>query len=359
MARGMKPDLAERFAEAERTGLLVTAESESDARRLRAGVARKELVSPATNVFARARHWQALRPPQRALHVMRTLAALHPSWVFCGFSAALVHGLSVSYPLIDKIHVATTHSGRSHDSRGIARHVIRSASVQEVGGIKVTSLERTAFDCLRNCSFRNGLAIADSVLRTGSLSQDELLSAFERMSGRFPRKQRAVSIMELADGRAESGGESVARAVIIERGFRLPELQHVITDPITGKRRRVDFFWEQRSWPSVIGELDGHDKYLDPTMTGGRTPIDVLADERLRESRISLADARIVRFSYAQATNASYFVRLLSTFGVPRDANIPDVALDPRDREATLTRHERLFVSRLIGYVAEQRTRAA
>lgn len=359
MARGMRRDLAERFAQAEHAGHLVTSTSDSDARRLRAGVTRNELVSPATGVFARSQHWNSLKPPQRALHVMRTLAILHPTWVFCGFSAALVHGLSVSYPLIDAIHLATTRSGKTRNTRGIVRHVVDTSTIEEVSGIKVTSLERTAFDCLRNCNFRFGLAIADSTLRADRMSRDELIASFERMSGRFPNKQRALDTMELADPRAESGGESVARAVMIERGFRLPELQRTIIDPMTGTKRRVDFYWEQEGWPSVIGELDGREKYLDPTMTNGKDAIQILTEERLRESRISLANARIVRFSYAQATNAPFFVQLLSAFGVPRDADIPAVAVDPNDPEASLSRYERLFLSRWIEFNVSEQVLAA
>lgn len=355
----MRADLARRFACAEQESRLLMAESESDARRLRAGAARKELVSPTAGVFARTQHWEQLKPPQRTMHVMRTLAVRHPNWVFCSFSAAVAYGLAVSYPLLDKIHVATTRSSKTNNTRGIARHVVRDDSVQEVNGIRVTSLQRTTFDCLRSCGFRHGLAVADSALREGNLSRDELLAAFERTSGRFPHRQQALDTMELADGRAESGGESVARAVMIERGFRLPELQRVVPDPVSGSRRRVDFYWEQDGWPSVIGELDGREKYLAPEMTGGRSSIDVLADERLRESRISLADARIVRFSYAQATNGVFFTRLLSAFGVPRDADIPAVARDPHDREASLTRYQRLFLSRVIAFDAMQRMSAA
>ena len=359
MARGMRSDLSQRFAEAELEKHFVTALSESDARRLRAGVARGELVSPATGVWARAQHWQTLKPPQRAMHVIRTLAILHPSWVFCSFSAALAHGLCVPHAFIGTTHVATKRVSRVRNSRGIVRHVLDTSDYQEVNGIKVTPLDRTVFDCLRKCNFRFGLAIADSALREGSLSQNELISSFERTSGRFPHRQQALDTMELADVRAESGGESVARAVMIERGFRMPELQHIVTDPISGSKKRVDFYWEQSGWPNVIGELDGKIKYADPDMTRGKSVLQVLTDERLRESRISFSDARIVRFSYGQATNAEFLTILLSAFGVPRDADIPDVATDAHDREAHLTRFDRLALSRLIEYAASTGERVA
>ena len=359
MARGMRSDLAQRFQLAESEGRLVAAQSSSDARRLRAGVARGELTSPARGVYARTEYWKTLKPPERHMHLVRTLATMHPSWVFCDISAAIVHKLWVSYPIIGAVHVATTREARVHDARNIVRHVMADTSFIEVDGIKVAPLVRTVFDCLRHTNFRYGLALADSSLRLGALSQDELLSAFERASGRFYDKQRAIDTMGLADARSESGGESVARAVMIERGFRLPELQHTIIDPITESERRVDFFWQQEGWPNVIGELDGQEKYVNPAMSQGRSPIEVLTDERLRESRISLSDARIVRFSYAQATDAVFFTRLLSAFGVPRDAKIPAVAVDKNDPEALMASPERLFLSRWIEYNCSKQAQAA
>lgn len=360
MARGMRLDLAQRFDEAEAENRCVVATSASDGRRLRAAVARNELVSPASKVFARAESFQKLSPRQRALQVIRTLAELHPSWVFCGISAAIVLDLSVSYDIIGNVQVATTTSGRSRNTRGIDRYVISDDSYEEIDGIRITTPPRTVFDCLRHNDFRNSLALADSVLRAELMTQEEAIDFFERMSGRFDNKWRAIETMRLADGRSESGGESVARAVMLERGFRLPDLQHVLVDPISNERRRVDFFWQQQGgWPDVIGELDGRQKYQVPAMTKGRSAIDVLSDERLRESRISLSDARIVRFSYSQVNNADFFTFLLSSFGVPRDAEIPPVARGRYDREALFTRYERLFMSRSIAYMAERHIAAA
>ena len=67
----------------------------------------------------------------------------------------------------------------------------------------------------------------------------------------------------------------------------------------------------------MAGELDGRQKYVDPTMTRGRATVDLLADERLRESRLTRV-ARVVRFSFADVCNADYFERLLDSFRIPR-----------------------------------------
>ena len=89
-------------------------------------------------------------------------------------------------------------------------------------------------------------------------------------------------------------------------------------DPLERRRRyRADFLWTLPDGSQVIGEFDGREKYVNPEMTGGRDVVDVLADERLRESRISACGAPIMRFSYRDVCDRRFFDRLLRTFRIP------------------------------------------
>ena len=341
---GIRADLEERLKLAEEEHLCLVPQSAHDARRLRAATARGALVSPVQGLYARTESWANLSPVQKSRICIRTLQKTHPEMVFCGASAAIIHGLAVSYQMVQLVHLATTRKthGRAHGMRGAERHLVLHDSYEEVDGIRVTSFERTVFDCLRTCDFQRGLAVADSALRKNRVSQDHLAGFFEMMDYRFRGRRRAIETLALADGRAESGGESVARAVMIERGYRLPDLQYELPDLMSvGETYRADFYWKLGDAQSVIGELDGREKYVNPAMTGGKPMVDVLADERLRESRISGMGAKIMRFGFADVLNTSYFMRLLSTFGIPRDAEIPQVAVNPRDPEARLTVAER------------------
>ena len=354
--RGLRKDMEKRLAQEEEAGRGVAAFSKNDARRLNAAVARGDLLSPAQGVYVAPETWRGLKPPQRDLMVMRTLQAIHPDWTFCGASAALAYGMAVSYSLCGCAHVAVsrkTHS-RREGARGIARHVVEGDGVTEASGLRVTSVERTVFDCLREAPFREGLAIADSALFKRLATNEQLEEAFAAYAHGFAGRQKAIDTLALADGRAESGGESVARAVMIERGFRLPDLQRAIPDPLgSGEGYRVDFYWELEGQRDVIGELDGREKYVNPQMTGGRSIVNVLADERLRESRVSASDAKVMRFSYAQVMNRDFFTQLLCSYGIPRDADIPQVAWRADDAEASLTRYERLFLGRWLVYARE------
>ena len=129
-----------------------------------------------------------------------------------------------------------------------------------------------------------------------------------------------MAVAQRADERAENGGESVTRARIIELGFVVPELQVEIENPLNeGQYYRADFFWVLEDGTELIGELDGKEKYIDPKILKGKDTVDALLDERLRESRISAKKGRcVMRFSFPEVMNRTFFERLLSTYGVPR-----------------------------------------
>ncbi len=81
----------------------------------------------------------------------------------------------------------------------------------------VTTPLRTVLDCLRIVPLADGLAIADSALRTGCVEHDVLLDAAARLRG--PHRRRIQQVVAFADGRSESVLESALRALLIDRGI--------------------------------------------------------------------------------------------------------------------------------------------
>ena len=285
-------------------------------------VSQGEAFSPAPGLFVGRAYWAGCDAAARHLHIARAAGNKHPEWVFCGPTAALAHGLSISYRHLRKLHVVHATGGRwSSVSVEHYRSIGPSASfgdmVVAAQGLRLTSKERSVVDCMRAMEFADGLAVADSFLRQTGVDGVSLGQAVERCGAGLRGVGRARMVAARADGRSESGGESIARARMIELGFVAPELQAEFTDPMTGLTSRVDFLWELPDGSRVIGELDGRRKYVDPEMTGGRAMLDVLADERLRESRLT-RNARVLRFSYYDLQRPRYFARLLDSFGVPR-----------------------------------------
>lgn len=278
-----------------------------------------ELVSPIRGVFARASYWESLNAQAQTLHVMRAVHQTHPSWVFCGPSAAVAHGLWVSNQMLHCVHIAQLHESHGRSVRGIVRHELRELELENSFSLPVTSLCQTVMDCARWGGFGEGLAAADSAMRFYGLEKTELEAYVATHGRRLHGVGDARRAVEYADARSENGGESLARAACIECGFAVPELQVPLVDPIDPRRTyRVDFLWRTDEGRVIAAEYDGLQKLYDDRFTGGRSALKVLQDERLRESRLTACVDAVVRFSYQDICDYDRFTRLLSSFGVPR-----------------------------------------
>lgn len=278
-----------------------------------------ELVSPLPRLYARADLWSSLSPTMRTIFIAHGLQELHPDWVFCGTTAAVLHGLSVSWGVQREIEVVGTSGGRRTQTSGIVRRYVRGETPVTSFGAQVTPLLRTVFDCMRRLGFREGLAIADSALHLGLTTGDALCAYVQDMRGGYDGAGQALRTARFSDPRPENGMESIARATMFELGFARPDLQVPFDDPMNpGRTYYVDYCWTLPDGTIIIGEIDGGEKYANPLMSGG-SPAVAMRRERRRESRITIDRPRIVRFSPEEAADIAYFNRLLETFGVPRD----------------------------------------
>lgn len=312
--------LGELQGEATRERRAMVATDRATRQVLRRGMAAGKLVSPAPSVFMRRELWDELSQGDRLLYTMRALRKLHPDWVFASTSAAVAHGLSVSYADMWPVRIAVAR--RQYDStptKALVRQLVSEDTPVEVNGLMVTSLKRTCFDCLRELDFCHGLAVADSTLRAGGLSREALVAALEEMPHNCEGWQHALSTARHADARAESGGESIARGQMIRLGYAVPDLQVAAAD-LLGEVQgyRADYGWELPDGTTLLGELDGFEKYVNPAMTGDRDAVQVLVDERQRESRISGSGVRVMRFRFDDAIDDQRFRKILDAYGVPR-----------------------------------------
>ncbi len=277
-----------------------------------------KIMSPCNGVFVRQGYWDRLDVSERHLCLVRTLAAIHPHWIFSHVSAAVVYGYEVSWELLGRVHVSVPRSGHARSTEMVVRHAIDGCEWQEVDGIRVTCREQTVFDCMRFLDFREGLAIADSHLRATGQSAVELRDYVEQYPGSPRGRKMAQLVSGYADGLSENGGESKARGSMIIYGYEIPQLQVTVTDPIDQEKYRLDYLWELAHEALLGGELDGYGKYTDEKILQGRTVQEVLDKERLRESRISAKGIVVVRFRLKETYNRARFERILDSYGVPR-----------------------------------------
>lgn len=201
--------------------------------------------------------------------VLRTLAREHPNWVFCSFSAAPIHELPVSHRLLTPIHVCTSLDAPTRSSPYVHRHRYKRIEHETIDDINVTPLVQTAIDCMAQASFPNGLAIADGLLSMLDVER-ELLEEMVLLMMRGKRGcMQARACASWADGRAESGGESIARAIMIEAGIVPTTIQATYPRPDNLLRTmRADFSFHLVTERVVLGELDGLEKYQNKQMLG-------------------------------------------------------------------------------------------
>ena len=190
-----------------------------------------------------------------------------------------------------------------------------------VDGVLVTGVLQTALDCMCTLPFPEALAIADSVVRFYPVDATQLAAYVEERGARRSGIATARRAACHANGLSENGGESLARGIMIEEGFCEPELQVEYVDPLTGCVSRVDYRWILKDGSVLLAEHDGNVKFEDPRMLGSRTVAAAARDERLRESRLTVGGARIMRFTPAMVHDRAAFVQLLELYGVPRVRN--------------------------------------
>ena len=134
----------------------------------------------------------------------------------------------------------------------------------------------------------------DAALRRG-VSKQELQRTVEEL-GLWPGACAAKAAASVADGRAESPGESRARLLVLESGLPAPRLQALIADGDFAAR--VDLLVDECN---LIIEFDGRDKYarrrdgLDPRVSDG----DIVWAEKLREDRLRELGFVVVRLTWA------------------------------------------------------------
>lgn len=298
-----------------------------------------KVLEPLRGLFVRRGTWARLDPAARSLWLMRAMSREHPTWRFCGASAAVAYGLPVTWGLLTHVFVDAPRAADAGRSPGVSWHHLDDERTESAGGVPVTELWRTVFDCLATLPAADALAVVDRAAGMSGASARRICEHVRAARRGRRGVRRALRVAALADGRAESGGESIARHVMHELGFEAPELQVWIEDPVEpGRWFRVDFLWMLPDGSLVIGELDGRQKSGRPELVGGRGALRVLQDERLREAHLTALRPAIVRFDYETARDPERLRTLLERYGVPRRAREPELPPPTRTVRSELAR---------------------
>lgn len=237
-------------------------------------------------VFIDAQRWnEAPFWEQNVVSVVAHHAISQERGIYSHLSAARLIGVDL-WNAPSAIHVM--HTGRRGDRAplgDVIRHnqIVPPQQVIRVNGILTTSLERTIVDCARILTPESALVMADSGLRLGASTPK--LQGLVKAGVGSRNINRVRQVLEIADGRSESAGESRLRLNLLDWHFPAPVLQLEIPTV-------VGLFRADMGWPELrlIAEFDGAGKYT----AYGRTE-QALIDERRRETHLMEAGWQIIR----------------------------------------------------------------
>lgn len=212
--------------------------------------------------------------------VQATVPALLDGSVVSHHSAAVLHGLPVWLPEDVRVHVTRLGEGKRRTLLHVNPAPLTDDEIVVVDGIAVTSIARTVLDLARTRSMEQAVAAADHALRAGL--PPELFTDGLAQMRRWPGVCAARRVVEFADPRAETVGESISRVRILRDGLPKPDLQVEILGAFGEVIARVDFYWHQFR---TAGEFDGKVKY-GRLLKEGQTADDVVFEEKLREDAV-------------------------------------------------------------------------
>lgn len=250
-------------------------------------------------------------PPGPAIAHLRLIRATVPQLTMPGVlshaSAGVVHGLPHWSDQLARVHITRPDQGSGRIRRYVHLHrsPLSAGESTVVDGLDVTSLARTVVDLGRVLDPFRALPIADAALARGATSAD--LEDVVAASGRQPGNPRVRRLIEIADGRSESVGESCSRLIFLREGIPTPTLQYEVWDELGRLIGRSDFCWEHQR---VLGEFDGKVKYTS-LLRPGESASDVVVAEKRREDALRGLGWGVVRWTWADLQQPADLVRRL------------------------------------------------
>ncbi|GIG35310.1 hypothetical protein [Cellulomonas pakistanensis] len=256
--------------------------------------------------------WASADEAERHRLRVRATARQLAAPLFGHESAAAVWRLPLLGRWPVEVHVLVRGSSNTPSTAGVRRHRVSTLpAVRDRDGVTVTTVARTVVDLARAGSFARGLVLADDALRRHGASVAGLAEEVTAAGGgRGVRAARRV--VDEADAAAESPGESLSRARIIELGLPRPVLQHDVRDG-RGLVGRCDFFWPGLG---IVGEFDGRLKYRVDGVGDRRAVEERVWTEKRREDRLRDTGLRVVRWTWADALDPARLARVLGSAGI-------------------------------------------
>jgi hypothetical protein len=242
--------------------------------------------------------WSALDETEQ--HTVRCRAVLHSlgtNVALSHVSGMVVHRISAWGVDLSHVHVTRLDGAQGRVEGDVIHHEGKwgDNDVVEVDGLRVLSPVRCALECGTRVTSEAALVGLDSLLHRGLADEEDLGRQFERMSA-WPGARRLHIPVRMADGRAESVGESRGRWLFWTMGLPAPDLQVKIYDASDELRGVCDWGWIGLG---VLGEFDGKVKYgrlLKPGQDVGEV---VFAEKRREDDLREITGCTMIRLIWS------------------------------------------------------------
>ena len=281
-------------------------------------VTKGALIKLRRGIYLPAQLWHVAGPSERyRLSIRAWLMTTSHSPVISHYSAAAFHGLPMVGSWPGMVHVSLPGAAGGASASGVVSHTSeRPLQVVSMDGVAMTSLIQTLVDIAATATHSVSVPMIDDALRRmpKMVSREALLDELQLNPPRSGLRAASRAV-ELSNSKAANAGESYSRVRMAELGFVLPELQQTFI--VRGRRYEVDFWWPEQG---IVGEFDGRQKYERSELMSGRTSVQVVWDEKLREDAIrSHSKVRsFARWTWADVRAAAEFESLLEGARVPR-----------------------------------------
>lgn len=288
--------------------------------------------------------WETLFVEERIrtkMHAVRFRDTLDHT-AYCLASAAAMHGLPLYRVRDDRVDVIVSGEHPRHSGRDVHRHYmpLPEEDVVTIEGLRITSLDRTVYDVIRNTSLEAAVVVFDAALRL--IAWDDTTNTYDTASAEEFRQlvrnrvsshagargiRQARFVTDLADGRACLPGESIARLWMWQLGVPMPQLQYRIDLP-DGTYALLDFGWPAlRRW----AEFDGLFKYTDQRILAGRHPDEVRAAQSRRQAMIEAATGwRCDRWGFERMSSIDEFAKHMRELGLLGSSRPGERPVPPR-----------------------------
>lgn len=204
--------------------------------------------------------------------------------------------------------------GRSEPGVRRVSAAVDSAVVVRRDGMLVSSVARTTLEVARHSDFVSALGTVDWAIRDKNpdrITVDDLFAELDRLPISVGRRHLERCI-RAGSVKSDSYGESLARALIIELGYEVPDLQVRFEAP--RQTYFADFTWRR---VAVIAEFDGKGKYLNDEWNG-KDPGEAVWREKLREDYLRSCGYTVIRLFWADLLSPERLIAKLDGVGVPR-----------------------------------------